>query len=140
MRKLIYICLKMLFGFIFICSSIFKVSDLESFVIVIYKINFLNYEMSWTIAVIIVLIEMVAGICIVINLYSKLMLIILFGMLSFFTVFISIVILFQLEIESCRCFGAMSSSHLSYFDIIRNLFLIITSILILKLQVKYEKI
>jgi len=131
--------IKILLGLLFVYSGVMKLIDVDSFILTIYKVKFLTYYHSIIIGYCIIFLEIVFGVFLLANLYSKFALIALIFMLLTFTIFLLSVIIFELEIESCNCFGSFKNTCISYFDIGRNIFLIRINLIALKFEEKHEK-
>jgi uncharacterized membrane protein YphA (DoxX/SURF4 family) len=109
-----------------------KLLDMDGFVRVIYKINFISFEGASILAIVIVGFELLIGPMLILGLFIKETLYLTFVLLLAFTGFLAVVLLFDLEVQGCGCFGKISSNHISILDIIRNLVLIGLSLLLIK--------
>ena len=121
--------LKILLGIIFIFSGTSKLFDLNTFSEALFNFNLLNDELIYIVKYAIPIIEIVLGISIIFNFNSSLPAFISSLLLSLFTALI-VVKLFEGEDISCGCFGALSSNKLDVLSVIRNVFLILISVII----------
>lgn len=128
--------LRILLGALFVFSGYMKLLDMEEFIRVIYKINFISYDGAATLAILIIGFELLLGALLILGLFIKQTLLLTLFMLIGFTAFLAVVLIFKLEVKGCGCFGKLSKSQITYWEILRNLFLIsITGLLILKMKI-----
>ncbi len=128
------IILRLLIGGMFIFSGYMKSLNMDYFIQVIYKIKFISFDSATNLAFIIVGMELLLGAMLILGLFLKITLKITLGLLVSFTVFLSSVLIFSLEVKGCGCFGRLSGDQITLLDIVRNLTLIGMVFLLIKKQ------
>ncbi len=121
--------LRVAMGCIFLFSGFMKAQNINEFIKVIYKIQFVSYNLAMIFGVSIVGLEIIIGSLLILGVYVRQILRITFALLTIFTAFLGAVVLFGLEVKGCGCFGELSRNEVSVLDIVRNillLFLVIT--------------
>ena len=120
--KISLLLIRSLIGFIFIASTLLKLISIDSFEIYVYSLGLLNLELSLIFVRLLLAFELILGLMLLFGVYTKqtvwISIIVLFG----FTVFISSLIINN-EAEHCHCFGdKIQLNH--YQSIIKNIILI----------------
>lgn len=132
---LIFGILRIIFGSVFIFSSVIKLFDLNNFRTAITMFSLVPDSFIPTISILIVVLELMVGIFIVLNIkiafFSKISILII----SFFTAVI-VLKLFEGADISCGCFGDLSKDKIDGFTILRNVILLICAFII---EIYYAK-
>jgi uncharacterized membrane protein YphA (DoxX/SURF4 family) len=126
------VLMRILLGVVFLFSGYIKAQDIDGFIAVIYKIQFIPYIIANSLGIAIIVIELLIGIFLILGLYFTFTLRITFLILIIFTLFLSIVVIFKLEIDGCGCFGYLSKKNISILDIFKNILLLFIIILVFK--------
>ena len=125
--------LRILLGSLFLFSGYMKLLAMDEFIRVIYKINFISYDGASALAVLVVGFELLIGALLILGLFISQALHLTLLLLIGFTGFLAAVLIFNLEVKGCGCFGRLSTNQITCLDILRNLFLIsLTGLLIMK--------
>lgn len=96
--------LKVLLGLVFIISAVLKVFDMDKFEIYVYSYHFFSLNLSFIVARLAVILELVLGFCLVANVLHKLMWWGSMVMLMGYT----LLLIYALALgrtDSCHCFG-----------------------------------
>lgn len=128
--KIIIKLLKILLGLVFICSASFKLISIDEFELYIFSHNFLNLNLSFVAARLVIGFEYFIGLMLIVNIYSKQIWFLSVTTLSIFTIYL-FVMLANKTVGNCHCFGeALKMSPLE--SIIKNIILLLIFILIRK--------
>ena len=130
-KKLDYIILLLRFflGSIFIFSSILKISDINSFLINIETYQIIPLDIIPIFAIAVCVIEFVLGIFLILNINIKITCFSTICLLLIFTGFLFYSIITN-KTWSCGCFGKISSGPITYITLIRNIILILVTIIV----------
>jgi uncharacterized membrane protein YphA (DoxX/SURF4 family) len=131
MKTKTFVLSRIILGLVFLVSGYLKALDIQDFVLTLYKIEYFSYDFSLTLSIIIIGFELTLGLLLIFGLYLNITLKIIIILLSLFTVFLISVLLFKLEI-GCHCFGKLSNRNITYLDVLRNIILMLASILLFR--------
>lgn len=120
----------------FIYTSLVKILSLSQFVVNVQQYNILPDSAVLLFSLLIVLIELIAGIGLVLNVHTKVFSIVLITLLSIFTGAI-VINLFQGNVVDCGCFGSTVSNEISWWGVLRN---VILGLIIYRLILRSKKI
>lgn len=120
---------KIIIGIIFIFSGLTKLIDTNRFSEALINFKLLNENLIDIVKYIIPVVEIMLGTIIIFNFNSGLPALISSLLLSFFTALI-VAKLFEGEEISCGCFGVFSSPKLDILAVVRNILLILISIIV----------
>ena len=130
--KILYITIRILFGIVFIFSGVVKLYPIEPFEVLITDAGIANWNVAPFLARIMISFEISIGIFIIINLFPKLTIKLSLITLLIFNLFLLYTIIFRKDISDCGCFGTMINLT-PWQSFIKNIFLIISGFLILKI-------
>ncbi|MFH2141951.1 MAG: MauE/DoxX family redox-associated membrane protein [Bacteroidota bacterium] len=136
MKILVHI-IRCLIGLTFIYSGISKLYPIEPFELFIFDQNIFGLTVSAILARLIIGTEILLGIILIINIYSKNSIRISFFLLVVFTLFLSYLVIFKSEITNCNCFG----DHLAFTpleSIFKNLILIGLIVILLLKNISFK--
>lgn len=130
--------IKMIFGIAIISLSINKALTFPQFVLDVQKYNILPVVLILPFSLFVVSIELVSGIGIIFNIYSKHL---IGTIILLFTVFtLGIVInLFQGNIIECGCYGSIYKENIGWWSVLRNSLLIIILVWLFQSEKYNEK-
>jgi putative oxidoreductase len=122
--------IRLTIGAVFLVASISKLSDFDSFVLLVEKFVYVSHPAVQAVAVLLVGIEFLAGLFFVIGFVTRYTAIVIVGLLL---IFIAVMIphLTVGEELPCGCFGALSQENIGASLIVRNLFLMGLTLLFL---------
>ena len=120
-RKTWPLVLKTLLGLLFIASAILKVLDMDKFEIYVYSYRFFSLNLSFLVARIAIILELVIGIGLVFNVFHKLMWWSGMAMLAGYTLLLGYALTLGRS-DSCHCFGALLPFN-PWQSILKNLLL-----------------
>lgn len=131
-KNIILIVLQSFLGFVFISSGSVKLADLNTFYKALVNFNLFSNKITDIIKYAIPLGEIVLGVFIIFNFSSSLPSLLSSFLLSLFTALIAAKLFEGAEI-SCGCFGNYSNDKLDFYSVLRNLLLILVSLIIVVL-------
>lgn len=114
---------RMLLGIFFIVSAVAKLIDIDRFEIYIFSYNLLPLNISFLVARIVIVCELLVGIGLVTNLFNRLVDICAMLMLTAFTLFMGYAILIGRH-DSCQCMGALMEINPAH-SLLKNALLIL---------------
>ncbi len=103
-KKIIFACIRILLGAVFVSSSILKLFSIDSFVLYVYSFGIFGYVATTILARILVIIEFLLGIGLIFRIFYKPTWWSTLLMLSGFSLFLLYVAFFRND-ENCHCFG-----------------------------------
>ncbi len=106
----------------FSATALLKIFSFPQFVLNVEAFHLLPSVLILPFSIVIVLAELIAGVLLGLNIYPKQFSLLLFSLLGLFTIGI-IVNLLQNNVVECGCFGNYFSSELSWWSVLRNIFL-----------------
>jgi uncharacterized membrane protein YphA (DoxX/SURF4 family)/peroxiredoxin len=121
--------LQIIFGILFVFSSITKFIDLESFSNSINDFHILGKLLIPIFSYLVPSVELIFGIMIILNINTYYFSYLTILMVALFTALVSAKLLEGVEV-SCGCFGMFGENEISGKTILRNLFLIVWGIII----------
>jgi uncharacterized membrane protein YphA (DoxX/SURF4 family) len=130
----IVIAARLILGSVFLLSGFLKAHDIQNFSNTIISTALIDQRFAYSAANIVIFVELIIGSSLIIGCNLLKMLWASMGLLAVFTILILSSLLGAINLKSCGCFGRISTHDLSYFELIRNLLLIILNLLALKLK------
>ncbi len=121
------VVLRVILGIVFLVSSVTKFSDLESFAEAIRNFKLIGGILIPITQYTIPVIELILGICLLVNFQTLPASQFSVYLISFFTAMVTVKVIAGVEI-SCGCFGELSSDKIDEITIIRNLLLILIGV------------
>jgi hypothetical protein len=106
----------------FVCTSLFKMYSFPQFISSVNEFQLLPYDVIFPFSIFILLTELIAGLGIGMNMYVKPFSIFLILLLCVFTIAIIHSLLNNHSFD-CGCFGVFLSSRISWWSVVRNIFL-----------------
>ncbi|MDR2008865.1 MAG: hypothetical protein LBQ22_00075 [Bacteroidales bacterium] len=102
--KIFITIIRILLGFVFLCSACFKLISADEFELYIYSHNILSLNLSIVAARLVIGFEFFIGLMLIINIYSKQIWYISVITLFIFTIYLAIVAISG-NTDNCHCFG-----------------------------------
>ncbi len=136
--KIILIILRILVGFLFIFSAYVKLFPVEIIEVAIVETGLIGWTLAPFAARVLVGIELFLGIMLMSGFYEKLILKLSISMLSIFTVYLLLLLIFQGNNTNCNCFG-LYLTMTPVESIIKNCFLIIILVFVFFKRRKFLK-
>ena len=122
--KYIFALIRIIFGAVFIISSITKFIDINSFTIALSKFHLLNENLIPFLSYLIPSIELLAGLLLVLNLRTDFVARLTTFLVALFTAVV-VSKIFEGEQISCGCFGNLTKSNIDVTTVIRNIILLL---------------
>jgi uncharacterized membrane protein YphA (DoxX/SURF4 family) len=129
-NKWFQLLLRLVIGITFIAASLDKIAHPKYFADVIYSYKLLPLSLVNLVSAIMPMLELVAGITIILGLWTRESSLVLTGLTFIFIVAISINLIRGLEI-SCGCFEVISDSMIGIDLLVRDILLFIAGVLII---------
>ncbi len=122
--------LRILMGGMLLFSGIVKLQTSRDFYDLIYKIGIISFDFSMLIGNFIIFLEIIIGSTLLLGIYRRSSLRIAFALITSFSLYLLGVIVFELEVKGCGCFGRLSENSNPYIDLARDfLILLILTVL-----------
>jgi uncharacterized membrane protein YphA (DoxX/SURF4 family) len=125
--------LRLFLGIVFILSASDKVADPEKFAIAVRGYKLLPVALTNVFALVLAWSELLAGILLVLGIYARQAAAAVFLLLVMFAVAILTTIIRGFVID-CGCFSNEGGSQTGYLLILRNLFLIAASLIVMRFE------
>jgi uncharacterized membrane protein YphA (DoxX/SURF4 family) len=125
--------LRVLLGGLFVYSSADKVLDPERFAIAARAYQLLPLSLTNVFALVLAWSELLAGIMLIFGVQTRRAAAALFLLLAMFTIAIATAIVRGLVID-CGCFGNEGGARTGYLVILRNLFLITATLMVMRFE------
>jgi hypothetical protein len=104
--KYLYIIIRVLFGFFFVFSGLIKLYPIETFELTFVDLGLASWKFAPFLARIIIAYEVLLGVIITFNLYTKPVLKQTLGLLVFFTFYLAYILVVNGDDSNCGCFGS----------------------------------
>lgn len=120
--------LKVLLGLVFVVSAVLKIFDMDPFEIYVYSYGFFSLNFSFLVARAAVILELILGVCLIFNLFHKL---IWWGSVLMLLGYTGLMLyaLWQGRTDHCHCFGDLFQLD-PMCSLIKNLVLLLLFVLI----------
>ena len=132
-HKVFILVLRLLIGVLFVYSSADKVLDPERFAIAVRAYKLLPVSLTNLFALVLAWAELLAGIMLIFGVWTRKAAAALLLLLAMFTVAIATTIIRGLAID-CGCFSNEGGSQTGYLLVLRNLFLMVASLMIMRFE------
>ena len=104
--KYVLVILRVLFGLFFVFSGVIKLYPIETFELTFVDLGVVSWKVAPFLARILIAYEIMLGLLIVFNFSIKLVLKQALGLIVFFTIYLTLIMILKGDDGNCGCFGS----------------------------------